>query len=93
MFKIKYRNNGLNTEKRSASNLSKRVFLCQEIKTSEKFNDIEIRINKKLLEKSTVENNDHSDTIQNDNENDDDDDDDDENNDNDKDNPEIYQKL
>lgn len=49
MFKIKYKKNGLNSEKRSVANLSKRVFLCQEIKYSEKYQDLDIKINRKLL--------------------------------------------
>jgi len=49
MFKIKYRKNGLNSEKRSVANLSKRVFLCEEIKYSDKFQDLDIRVNRNLL--------------------------------------------
>ena len=47
MFKINYKKDGLNSEKRSVANLSKRVFLCQEIKYPDT-RDFDIKINKTL---------------------------------------------
>jgi hypothetical protein len=52
MFKTKYRSNGIGMEKRSVANLSKRVFLCQEIKLSDKFDDIEIRFDRESTDRS-----------------------------------------
>ena len=85
MFKVKHKKAGLNSEKRSIANLSKRVFLCQEIKFSDQYNDINLRIKKDIDNKSD-DNDDHdnSDGNNNDenddgNENDDEDENDNEN--------------
>ena len=52
MFKIKYKKSGgLNCEKRNVSNLSNRVFLCQEIKCSEVYKALDIKLNKRLTKK------------------------------------------
>ena len=56
MFKIKCRKNGLNSEKRSVANLSKRVFVCEEIKRSENFQDLDVKINNKSLNNKIVSN-------------------------------------
>ena len=47
MFKIKLKNEGINTEKRSVANLSKRVFICKEVRVTEEY---DLKLNKRSIQ-------------------------------------------
>ena len=51
MFQIKYKDIGLNCEKRDVTNLSNRVFLCRDVRSSEIYDKFDVKIDKNSARK------------------------------------------
>lgn len=60
MFNVKCKKEGINSEKRDIANLSNRIFVCQEIKNHDKYNELDIILNRHTNNQFNSENMDNS---------------------------------